>query len=175
MMSLSRALVTAVAVGAVVSGGVLVAHANQTTAADEQQSLVEDYAYPGKERVELEYGFRLVAGDGHVLHVDCAQPPSGPVRFIEVYSSDLNVGRNDEGRVCFKVLDTGYVTMLLPDVYEIRGDGYEPGAGHNGTAEVVGESGQHKTVALDPDGSIQVGIGTTGGTPETLLRLEVQR
>ncbi|MGM1065765.1 hypothetical protein, partial [Saccharothrix sp. Mg75] len=175
MKSWSRAVVTALAAGAVVSGGVFAAQADQTIAADEQQSLVEDFAYPGRDRIEVEDNVKLVSGDGHVIYADCSQPPSGPVQLIEVYSSDLSVGMQEDGRVCFKVTGaSGYLTLMLPDVFEIRGDGRAPGAGHKGTAEVIGESGQRKTVELDPDGSAQVGIGVPGGEPSTLLRLEIK-
>lgn len=167
-------LLAAVAVGVVVSGGVFVAQANQATTSDKQPSSVERNAYPGKARIEAEDNVKLIAGDGHIVYVDCSTPQSGALGLIEVHSSDATVGKNKDGVVCFKVTgNRGYVTLALPDVFEIRGDGRQAGAGHKGTAEVVSEAGERKTVNLNPNGSAQVGVGEPGGKPSTLVRLEI--
>lgn len=172
MKSLYRTLLTAALATGAVSAGVLVAQANEPQ--DTPPPVVEDFSYPGRAQIEAADNVKLVGGDGHILYADCNQPPSGPVGLIEVYSSDITVGKDEDGRVCFRVTgNTGFLTLALPDVFEIRGDGRAPGAGHKGKAEVVGQSGQQKTVELNPNGSARVGIGNPGGEPSTLLRLEI--
>lgn len=175
MMSVSRALLTALAVSAASVAGVVVAQANEPAPADHQQPLIEDFGYPGAARILAEDNVELVSGDGHILYVPCAaQPPNG-IGQLEVHSSDLSVGKNEDGVVCFKVVGTyGQITLKIPDVYEIRGDGFGNTAGHKGTAEVVGQTGERRTVTLDPNGARQVGIGQPGGKPETLLRLDIK-
>ncbi len=174
MNQLSRALLTVVAVGAVAVGGVFAAQAGETTAADEQQSLVEDFGYPDAARILAEDNVKLVSGDGHIVYAPCAQQPVNGIGLIEVRSSDLSVGKAD-GLVCFKVLGSaGSLVLLIPDVFEIRGDGFGSAPGHKGTAEVKAQSGESRTVTLDPNGSQQVGIGRPNGTPETLVKLEVK-
>lgn len=172
MKSLSRALLTMGALTAVAFGGALVAHSAES--ADEQQSLVEDFGYPNRDRILQDDNVRLVSGDGHIVYTPCVQQPANGIGLIEVRSSDLSVGK-DSGLLCFKVTGTsGYLTMLVPDVYEIRGDGFGSTPGHKGTAEVSGENGAHRTVQLEPNRSQQVGIGRPNGTPETLVRLEIK-
>lgn len=157
------------------SGGILVAQANQAPAAEDQPSAVEDYSYPGREKILAEDNVKLVSGDGHIIYADCDQPPTGPIGLIEVHSTDITVGKGEDGVVCFKVIGSnGFLTLLLPDVFEVYGDGRQPGTGHKGKAEVVSQSsGQHKIVDLNPSGSAQVGVGSPGGEPSTLLRLEI--
>lgn len=175
MMSVSRTLLTALAVSAASVAGVVVAQAIEPAPADQQQSLIEDFGYPGAARILAEDKVELVSGDGHVLYVPCAaQPPNG-IGQLEVHSSDLSVGKNEDGVVCFKIIGThGQITLKIPDVYEIRGDGFGSTAGHKGTAEVVGQTGERKTVTLDPNGARQVGVGQPGGKPETLVRLDIK-
>jgi hypothetical protein len=174
MKSWSRVVTTALAVGVVAMGGVWAANANEPTAADEQQSLVEDFGYPDAARILAEDNVKLVSGDGHIVYAPCAQQPANGIGLIEVRSSDFSVGK-DDGLVCFKVLGTtGSLVLLIPDVFEIRGDGFGSTPGHKGTAEVKAQSGESRTVALNPNGSQQVGIGRPNGTPETLVKLEVK-
>lgn len=174
MKALARVLLTGSAVVAAVTAVVIATNPGNAHSADQMPSVVENYEYPGREQIESQDKVKLIAGDGNIIYADCTQPPTGPVGLIEVRSTSLEVGKQHDGRVCFRVLGTtGNLTMKLPDVFEIRGDGRQPGTGHKGKADVVSNSGQQKTVELDPDGSMQVGVGNPGGEPSTLLRLEI--
>ncbi|MEJ2851811.1 MULTISPECIES: hypothetical protein [unclassified Saccharothrix] len=175
MKSLSRALTAALVVAAVAVGGIVVAQAQQSTTSDEQQPLVEDFAYPNADRILAEDNVKLISGDGHILYVPCAQQPVNGIGLMEVRSTDLSIGPDEDGLICFKVTaSSGYLTLLVPDVFEIRGDGFGSTAGHKGTAVVRSESGEQRTVDIKPNESQQVGIGVPGGSPDTLLRLEVK-
>ncbi|MET8760783.1 hypothetical protein [Lentzea sp. NPDC004782] len=174
-MSISRALMTALAVSGVAIAGVVVAQANEPTPTDQQLPLVEDFGYPDAARILAEDKVELLSGDGHILYVPCAaQPPNG-IGQIEVHSADLTVGKNKDGVACFTVVGTyGQITLKMPKVYEIRGDGFGATPGHKGTAEIADQAGERHTVTLNPNGAKQVGISVPGGKPETLLRLDIK-
>jgi hypothetical protein len=144
-----------------------------SAAGEEDTTSIEDYSYPNADRYLADKNVKLVSGDGRIVIAECDDPPQGDIGVIKVYTSDPSI--NHGGLVCFKVLSsTGQLTMEVPSVFEIRGDGQRSGTGHEMTATVTPEDGPKKTVELDPDGSIQVGIGTTPpGPPDTLLELKV--
>ncbi|GAA2659812.1 MULTISPECIES: hypothetical protein [Actinosynnema] len=141
--------------------------------------MVEDYSYPGAEKIFTDTAVRLIAGDGHMLFVDCDKPRSGDIGLLRIRSSSLpndghsglGVGIDRDGRVCFEITGrTGYVTMTLPAVYEIRGNGYAPGAGHSVTAELTTDSGVRSVVDIQKDKATQVGTGSSSAET-TLLKL----
>jgi secreted PhoX family phosphatase len=172
-----RLLLGITVVGAAVSLGTLgMAHSaesgQESPAADQQQSLVEDFAYPGADAIQTQDGVTLVSGDGHILFADCATPPVGGVGVIQVHSTDP-IGANQDGTICFQVTGTaGTLTMTIPHVFEIRGDGQTAGAGHDLTADLTTDAGVRTTVDVNPSGSTPVGVGT-GPTADatTLLTL----
>lgn len=139
----------------------------------ESQSLVEDFSYPGAAQIFAAQNVKLISGDGKIMIADCGNPPNADITFIYVYTSDLSVNGGDP--VCFRVLGTpGVLTMEVPAVFEIRGDGRVPGSGdgHDVTAMVRPQGGQPTTIQLDSDGSTPIGIGTDPpGPPTTLLQL----
>ncbi|OXM60440.1 hypothetical protein [Amycolatopsis vastitatis] len=90
--------------------------AQTTRAADEQPPLVEDYSYPGADKILAEQGFKLITGDGHMLLADCPSTP-GNDGFIRVR-------RNLKPIACFKVPagQSGRLTMEIPEVTFVKGD-----------------------------------------------------
>ncbi|WP_254405054.1 hypothetical protein [Streptomyces sp. AC627_RSS907] len=75
---------------------------------------VEDFNYPGADKILAEKNIVLKRGDGHITYVDCASGTG----FLEVMAR-----RND--KVCFKVVgDSGWLTMEIPAVYIIKGNDY---------------------------------------------------
>ncbi|WP_410562273.1 hypothetical protein [Amycolatopsis sp. cmx-4-61] len=162
-------LVTVVAAAAT-AGCIATASADGGT--DQPPSVVEDFSYPGATQILGDTGVKLVSGDGHVLFASC---PNGPdtVGLIQVRSSDL-IGTNHDGKICFHVLGgTGWLTMQIPNVFSIRGDGLQPGQGHRLKAKLTTSAGAESTVDVSPSGTTQVGIATTPpGDPTTLLRLD---
>jgi hypothetical protein len=137
-------------------------------------SLVEDFSYPNAEEILAKTNVKLISGDGNIEIADCKEPPSGDIGLIKVYTSDVAI--NEKGLVCFRAAGkTGLLTMEVPGVFEIRGDGQRPGTGHDITAIIKPEGGEQlPPIKVDPDGSTQVGIGTDPpGPPATLLQLRV--
>ena len=105
----------------------------------------------------------------------CSTPAQGDIGLIKVYSTDESIGADGIGRVCFQVQSTpAQLTLRVPDVYEIRGDGLRTGTGHALTAQLTDAAGAQKSVAVDADGSTGVGIGADpDASPTTLLKLVV--
>ncbi|QUF07663.1 hypothetical protein KCV87_00100 [Actinosynnema pretiosum subsp. pretiosum] len=174
MKSLITVVLAAGTALAMVAGGAVAAQADQSGDADAQPSAVEDFAYPGADQILAGEGVELIAGDGHILYADCTVPPSGPVKFMEVRTK-AHLGPGDEGFLCFRVTGTrGWLTLSVPSVYEIRGDGHTRGTGHKAKADLIGPAGDRKVVDLVPDGSTLVGDGISKENgPATLVKLEV--
>jgi hypothetical protein len=145
--------------------------AGSATAADpptEQPLAVERFNYPGSKDILNSHKVNLISGDGHIVLADCAAAPTGDIGLIKARTTDISVGKN--GLICFKVIGrTGRLDLEMPAVYEIRGDGLKPGAGHKITADVKTDEGQHTKVTVDPSGSTPVGIGIDPENPPTAL------
>ncbi|SFQ74930.1 hypothetical protein SAMN05421810_1193 [Amycolatopsis arida] len=138
---------------------------------EQQPGIVEDYSYPGAARIHTEYGVILESGDGHILFADCSTDQGTGVGLVQVRTSE-GIGKNGQGLICFRVTaPTGYLTLKIPAVYEIRGDGRTSGDGHKLRAELSTDGGNRTVVEVNPNGSTPVGVGT-GKDPTTLLRLE---
>lgn len=94
-----------------------------SAAEDTPPSIVEDYAYPGAAQVLAQRGIKLIKGDGHIVLTDCGSTPHNPpADLILVQSNDLTLpgGTN----FCFKASGaSGLLTMEIPQVYFLRGDG----------------------------------------------------
>jgi V8-like Glu-specific endopeptidase len=144
------------------------------TTADQQTAPIEDFAYPGAADVLANYGVTLISGDGHLLFADCATPPEGNLGLIRVRTTDDPVTTPNK-TLCFKALaPTAQLSLKVPAVFEIRGDGQVSGTGHQVTADLTTDTGQHTSVAVKPSGSTPVGVGANPtGQPTTLLQLVV--
>jgi hypothetical protein len=174
MRVLSRAALVFVAVSAAATASAVAAAtttSGQQAPADEQPSLVEDFTYPGAAQILATDRVQLISGDGHMLYTACPAGPD-PNDLIMVRTIDL-IGPTHDGRICFHVLGPGgRLTMKIPAVYSIRGDGLQPGQGHKLKADLTTDTGTHTVVDINPSGTTQVGITTNPpGDPTTLLQL----
>ena len=155
-----RLAVTALALAAVLSGSIAVSAIAQ--AEDAAPEIMEDFQYPGAERIAA---VKLISGDGNILYVECSTPAEGNLGLIKVRTTTTG-----NGLLCFKADgDVGVLNLEVPAVYEIRGDGLAEGAGHNITAIVRTEDGQLPPIEVDPNGSTGVGIGDPDTNTEALL------
>jgi hypothetical protein len=137
---------------------------------DAGPSVAEDGAYPGAATVGAANGITLLTGDGNIVVADCATTPVDNVGVLKIYSTDASVGAGGSGQVCFRVNAVpGTLNLRVTNVYEIRGDGQRTGAGHHVTAQVTTDGGASQTVAVDPAGSTQVGVGTSPDADPTAL------
>jgi hypothetical protein len=135
---------------------------------------VELGTYPGAAEILEQSSIRLLRGDGHIVFADCATTPVDNIGVIKVHTTEP-IGPGGDGLVCFKVTaPAGWLTLEVPAVYEIRGDGQRAGTGHPLRADVTTEDGDRTTVQVNPSGSTPVGIGASpDNEPTTLLRLTV--
>ncbi|MFG3310303.1 hypothetical protein [Streptomyces wuyuanensis] len=77
--------------------------------ATEMPSAVEDFNYPGADKILQERGITLKRGDGHITLVQCSQAWN-----IKIES------RLDNAGYCFNATaKTGYLTLELPDAYGV--------------------------------------------------------
>ena len=137
-------------------------------------SLVETFEYPAAAQILADQKIKLIKGDGHLLLVDCDKPFTGDVGYIRVRSSDTTIGK--KGLFCIEMSPTartGFLSLEVPEAYEIRSDGQSRGTGHDieATWEVDGVS---DTDAVPPGGTLPIGIGADPNSNDaTLLELRV--
>ncbi|MFG1645500.1 hypothetical protein ACGFMK_34900 [Amycolatopsis sp. NPDC049252] len=165
-------LVIASIAGATTIGTVAAVTASGTeTTDDSQPSVVEDFSYPGADRILATDHVQLISGDGHILYTACPQGPD-TVGLIIVRTTE-EVGSRSTW-ACFQITGpSGHLTLKIPGVYSIKGDGLNPGQGHKLKAGLTTDAGEHSTVDVNPSGTTQVGITTTPpGDPTTLLQLD---
>lgn len=75
---------------------------------------VEDFDYPGADKILEEQNIVLKRGDGHITLAECAAGAG----LLEIWSREtLNV--------CFKVTgDSGWLTLEIPSVYGVKSNEY---------------------------------------------------
>ncbi|MER6125054.1 hypothetical protein ABT173_20910 [Streptomyces sp. NPDC001795] len=82
-----------------------------TVANDQPGYAVEDFNYPGADKIKEEKGIVLKRGDGHIILADC----SSGTGLMEVWS------RKNE-KICFRTTGTsGYLTLEIPSVFAVKG------------------------------------------------------
>lgn len=117
--AIARILATAVGAGAlawlVMAGAPASTGGGSTAVADEAPGYaVENYDYPGADRILAEQGITLKRGDGHIVLADCASQTG----LLEVWA-------RSQDKVCFRVTgNSGWLTLEIPSVYGIKGNAY---------------------------------------------------
>ncbi|SCF80772.1 hypothetical protein [Streptomyces sp. Ncost-T10-10d] len=118
MKIIARALVAgciAAALAWSMSGPGESAHATASVAEESPGYAVEDFRYPGADKILAEQGITLKRGDGHIMLADC----SSGTGQLEVWS------RKYQKVFCFKVTgDSGYLALEIPAVFSVRGNNY---------------------------------------------------
>ncbi|MER6461183.1 hypothetical protein ACWC4D_03490 [Streptomyces sp. NPDC001288] len=77
---------------------------------------VEDFAYPGADKILAEQGITLKRGDGHIVLADCA----GGGELVEVKAMP-----NVLDTVCFRVTGgSGWLSLEMPAVFSVKGNDY---------------------------------------------------
>ncbi|MFI0242934.1 hypothetical protein [Streptomyces sp. NPDC016845] len=83
-------------------------------AASEMPTLVEDFAYPGADKLLQERGITLKRGDGHIILT-----PITDVNECVSDTANLMV-ESHKGKFCFRSnAKSGYLTLELPDSFNI--------------------------------------------------------
>ncbi|MFD3525788.1 hypothetical protein [Streptomyces sp. NPDC058653] len=77
---------------------------------------VEDFDYPGADKILEEQGITLKRGDGHIVLATC----DSETGLLEVWARS----RSNE-RICFRVTgNSGYLSLEIPSVYGVQGNAY---------------------------------------------------
>ncbi|MBP5938740.1 hypothetical protein [Streptomyces acidiscabies] len=149
-------------VACVTLAGISVASADDPPANPKPPTAIEDYGYPGADRILTEKGITLKRGDGRILLADCDQA----AQQIRVYTvEDTVTGR--EGLYCFRALGTtGWLTLELPRVFGIE-------AADRPVRASLTANGETTSVSVEQGGWTSVGEGTVGGARSVLVELRV--
>ncbi|GAA1270723.1 hypothetical protein GCM10009665_68790 [Kitasatospora nipponensis] len=88
--------------------------ATATAAEAAQPTVVEDFSYPGAAQVLADRGITLKSGDGHIVLADCASGGN----LLQLFSRSAT-----PSEVCFQITgQTGYLSLEIPQIYNIKGD-----------------------------------------------------
>lgn len=150
---------------AIAAGGLFVASSPADAvpsgiAADELPPYaVEDFNYPGADRILAERGFLLKRGDGHIVLADCTAD-----NVLTVSARDLS---NED--VCFRVTgDEGFLTLELAGAYLVHTNNYPT------TQLETTVAGTTETYEFGPDEWGPIGE-STDGREHVLVEIRVSR
>jgi hypothetical protein len=165
----SRTGAVALAAAVVVAGGLFASSApadavQSGIAADELPShAVEDFNYPGADRILAERGIELKRGDGHIVLVDC----SGE-NLLRVSARG-----QDNQAVCFRVTgNSGWLTLELPAAFLVWTNSYG-----NTHLKLEADSGDTQSYDVGPNDLQSIGESDpdSGGQEFALLEIRVTR
>lgn len=133
-----RVIATGAAVAACVAAAISMAYASDasngtaTTVDFQAPYAVENFNYPGAEKISADLGIVLKRGDGHITLADCGSDAG----LMEVFS-------RTKGRICFRVTGkTGYLSVEIPAVYGMKSD-----AAHKSDVKLIAE-GSEQNISL---------------------------
>lgn len=122
-----------------------------------QPSLVEDFSYPGADKIFEQRGIRLVKGDGKITLVPC-----GDWNLLEVRQAGaVKDTDTDPGHFCFQVQgSSGYLELEVPNTFQIKGDDH---------AVVATVKVKDQTNSVPIDKETWTGVGVGAGTNSAVL------
>ncbi|NEB96908.1 hypothetical protein [Streptomyces anulatus] len=117
-------------------------------AADAPPYAIEDFAYPGADKIEQTRGLKLFKGDGHIILATCDESPDQ----IRIWSR-----QGDEGsRFCFRATaSSGFLTLEIPQVFAVQ-------TADRPVSADLSSAGKTKTVDVAKDTLQGVGEGVEG-------------
>ncbi|MGP8303590.1 LamG-like jellyroll fold domain-containing protein [Streptomyces inhibens] len=131
---------------------------------DGPHSLVEDFAYPDRDKVLAEKGLKLVSGDGHITVVDCASGGSDLVR----------INSRTSGDACFAVSGpVGYLALEIHRSYLAKSDSREGVKATVRTENPRTNESKVEEVGLEPGAWKSLGEGLDPALESTVLELSV--
>ncbi|MFD7664343.1 LamG-like jellyroll fold domain-containing protein, partial [Streptomyces sp. NPDC059788] len=131
-------------------------------AAPADEALVEDFAYPDRDKLLAEKGLKLVSGDGNIMLADC-KSDGGLVR----------INSRTSGDVCFAVSGaTGYLSMEIERTYLAKSDDGDVVATVR-TDDPRTNGSKVEKVDLEPGKWKSLGEGLDPKLSSTLLELSV--
>jgi hypothetical protein len=155
----------AVAVGSVVAFSVSADAAQSGILADElPPTAVEDFNYPGADRILAEQGLALKRGDGHLILTGCVSGDPDVLRLAQRGA--------DGGFVCFRLIGSkGHLTLEMPSVY-----GTQTGAFNTELTLTPSDGGASVTYDVPPRTSEALGESDPDvGVESTLVEIRLER
>ncbi len=159
MLGASGAFAAALVAAALTIGSPASAAPAQPVAAGssaDMPSAVEDFNYPGADRIRQERNVTLKRGDGHITLVSCSEAWN-----IKIES------RLDNGGYCFRATTkTGFLTLELPDAYGVWTEDHPVKA-------TLTADGKETVVSVPTDDYQPVGEAGGTGLRSVLVELRV--
>jgi len=153
---------------AVTLGGVGAAMAADGDETEVQSSLVEDFAYPGRDAVLAEHGLQVYTGDGHILF-EPSETGECVRGLIKVETHVIAEEVQEVVNYCFRTSGTrGFLTLEVPSTAAVRA-GNEP---VEATARL--ESGAEETYDVPANRLIEVDIDPQNQRPPQSILLELR-
>ncbi|MGI5196197.1 hypothetical protein ACQEVY_21505 [Streptomyces sp. CA-288835] len=150
-----KLLLSGIMATAVIAGASTLAVADPGTgskAAGDIPFAVEDFNYPGADKIQAEQGITLIRGDGHITLAACDDTADQLKVLTRAGAA---------GEFCFTATSTtGYLTLELADVYAIQTES------HPVRAELSAEG---KTQTVNVAKNAFQGVGEGIGEPATVL------
>ncbi|WP_158711034.1 S1 family peptidase, partial [Streptomyces albus] len=161
----SAVLATITAVAAVTAWGVgPMAQVSWAEPGDGLDTLVEDFAYPDRDKLLAEKGLKLISGDGNIQVADCATGGDDLVR----------INSRASGNICFAVSGpVGYLTMEIERTYLAKSDARDDVMATVRTEDPRTNESKVEEVDLDPGSWKALGEGIDPELQSTLLELSV--
>ncbi|WP_306332206.1 S1 family peptidase, partial [Streptomyces sp. KL109B] len=129
-----------------------------------QESLVEDFAYPDRDKLLAEKGLKLVSGDGHITLTDCATGGSELLRL----------NSRADGNVCFTVTGpTGYLALEVEKAFLAKSDTRDDVMATVRTEDPRTNESKVEEIGLEPGIWEPVGEGVDPELTATVLELSV--
>lgn len=131
------------------------------TPPDDLPFVVEDFNYPGADRILVEWGVELMRGDGHIVLVEC----SSGSNLLRISARGLPRGLE----VCFRTTGTdGFLTLEIPLVF-----GVITNDSSNTHVELISDQG---AAEYDIPANQVRAVGESAGNGDsTLLEIRVTR
>ncbi|MEU6055840.1 hypothetical protein ABZ829_36105 [Streptomyces xanthochromogenes] len=133
---------------ALADGGGVPGHAPSKETGSAPPSTVEDFNYPGADRILADKGIKLLRGDGHIVLADCGTT-----------ANEVQVRQRRQSKpICFAVHGNGgYLTLDMPKVYGVRGNSF--------TTE-IDMTVDGTTTSYDIDKNLWTNVGETADPDE---------
>ncbi|MFJ9523306.1 hypothetical protein ACIRPK_34335 [Kitasatospora sp. NPDC101801] len=129
-----------IGVGIAAAAGTATPGAVVTAATDAPPAAVEDFSYPGADKVLADKGIKLFSGNGRIMLAECGAG-----------AGQLEVWPRGMDRICFQVTGKGgYLSLEIPAVYTVKGTSYT-------TKIDMTVEGEKKSYDIPKDKWVQVG------------------
>ena len=139
--------------------------ASQAAPGEGLDSLVEDFAYPDRDKLLAEKGLKLISGDGNITLADCASGDSGLVR----------INSRDSGNMCFAVSGpVGYLALEIQRTYLAKADTRADVMATVRTENTRTNETKVEEVGLEPDTWKSLGEGLDPDLTSTVVELSVK-